>query len=387
MWRFILIFTGISLVVYGCTYVMLRRKLGMSKRGNRLFGLFVFIIAALAVLGPFAYRSNYLDVQSLSSHLLQTTQYFMLGWIGVNFLCFTAVGIIELGAKPFDPEKRIFLTEGLARGLVTATTLATVGGFLEAESKPRIESVEIKLATLPKSFDGIRIAQISDIHIGPLLQKSFLDGVVDQILSLNADMIFITGDLVDGTVEQLKDLVEPLKRLHAKEGVYFCTGNHEFYSGVADWIAHLESIGIHVFKNSNTVLTRKGANGLDEKLLIAGVHDWHGDQFSPEYASNPAAAANTTEPVNCKILLAHNPFSIEPAAAAGFHFQASGHTHAGQFYPFVFLVKLKLKHSEGLYKINDQTQLYVNRGTGFWGPPNRLGKHSEITHFTLRSQS
>ena len=385
MLRFFVVFCAISIFVCGTTFLILKRRLGLSPSVNKVIAGFLLFIAILIVVGPLAYRSNLLNIKSYASGVLQSVQYFLMGWVGVCFLILLLLEILQALAKPFDPQKRIFFTEGVTRGLFAAISLAVFGGLLEACSKPKITPVEIKLSTLPKTFDGATIAQFSDIHIGPLLQRDFLEGVVDQVLSLNADMIFITGDLVDGTVSQLKDLMEPLKRLKAREGVYFCTGNHEFYSGPAEWIEYLESIGIHVFKNSNVVLTRKTSNGSDEKLLIAGVHDWHADQYSESYATDPTLAAHTTEAVNCKILLAHNPFSIDGAAQAGFHFQVSGHTHAGQFYPFVFLVKLKLKHVEGLYKINDQTQLYVNRGTGFWGPPNRLGKRSEITHFTLRA--
>jgi predicted MPP superfamily phosphohydrolase len=347
-----------------------------------MLGLFILFVALLMVGGPLKYRFS--DVlRTPFNDAIQFTQYFLMGWMGTVFLVFMVLEFIQALAKPFEPAKRVFLTEGVTRGLLGATTLAVFGGLWEAKSKPRIHPVSIKLSTLPKVFQGLTIAQISDVHIGPLLHREFLDGVVDEVMSLNADMIFITGDLIDGSVAQLKDQMEPLKRLKAREGVYFCTGNHEFYSGVQEWIDYLESIEIHVFKNSNVVISRKNNLGGEDKILVAGVHDWHGDQFSEAFKTDPSAAAKTTEAVSCKILLAHNPFSIDGAAAAGFNFQASGHTHAGQFYPFVFLVKMKLKHSEGLYKINDQTQLYVNRGTGFWGPPNRLGKHSEITHFTL----
>jgi len=387
MFRFLGVFSGISVLLCGTTFYIFKKRLGLSSFHNRLLAIFFIFIAVVMVLGPVVYRSSHRSVDSFGQTVFQFTQYFLMGWVAMNFMLFSVLEFLQVITKPFDSAKRIFLTEGLTRGIVAGTTLAAFGGLFEAVTKPNIVPVTIKLKTLPKSFDGATIAQISDIHIGPLLHKDFLDGVVNQVMSLNADMIFITGDLVDGTVDQLKDQMGALQRLKAKEGVYFCTGNHEFYSGVAEWIDYLEGIGIHVFKNTNVVLNRKSADGKEEKLLVAGVHDWQGDKTSEEYRSDCEAAAKTDEQVSCKILMAHNPFSIVPAAAAGFNFQASGHTHAGQFYPFVFLVKLKLKHSEGWYQINDSTQLYVNRGTGYWGPPNRLGKHSEITHFTLRSRA
>ncbi|MBC7397972.1 MAG: metallophosphoesterase, partial [Bdellovibrionales bacterium] len=321
--------------------------------------------AAIIVIGPISYRFGSGNVNQPVQQTLQFLQYFLMGWVGINFIAFSILEILQALSKPFDPAKRTFLTQNVSRGVVAASTLATFGGLWEAEAGPVITPVKITLPTLPQSFEGITIAQISDIHIGPLLHRSYLENVVDQVMSLNADLIFITGDLVDGTVAQLKDQIEPLKRLEAKEGIYFCSGNHEFYSGITEWTEYLESIGIHVFKNSNLLLTRKGNAG-NEKILLAGVHDWHGEQFSPEFKTDPHQAAVCSEAVACKILLAHNPYSIDGAAEAGFDFQTSGHTHAGQFYPFAWIVRLHLKHFEGLYRINHKTQLYVNRGTGYW---------------------
>ena len=382
--RFFLIFSTISLIVFGTTGFLFKKRLGLSARANKLINYFLGFAALVIVVGPLLYRFAETNPQSFFHQFFQFTQYFLMGWVGVNFLVFLFLEFLQMIATPFDPNKRIFLTQGLARGMVASTTLASFAGLLEAHQGPEVVNIPIQLKTLPQSFNGIRIAQISDVHIGPLLHLSFLENVVNQVMALNADLIFITGDLVDGSVEQLKSQMEPLKKLKAREGVYFCTGNHEFYSGAPEWIQYLEGIGIHVFKNSNIVLERKNLSGGTEKLLIGGVHDWHGYRFSDEYRSDAALAAKTTEIIPCKILLAHNPLCVDDAAAAGFHFQFSGHTHAGQFYPFVFLVKLRLKHNEGLYTINNQTQLYVNRGTGYWGPPNRLGKRAEITHFTIK---
>jgi predicted MPP superfamily phosphohydrolase len=383
MLRFALTFTGISTLICGLTFFLLRHRLNLSRKGNLRLMVFLVITALLMIIGPLVYRRFHASIENPFQEALQFTQYFLMGWVAMTMLTFLVLEIIQQIVKPFDPMKRIFLTEGVARGIVAGTTIAALGGLAQAEMGPNIKPIQIKLKTLPKNFDQMVIAQISDIHIGPLLHERFLNRVVDQVLSLKPDVIVVTGDLVDGTVDQLRALVEPLTRLKAKEGIYFCTGNHEYYSGAEEWIAHIESMGIHVFKNSNVVLNRTSDEGITEKLMIAGVYDWQAWKHTEAHRADPVKAAKTDEPVSCKILLAHNPQSTEVNAAAGFHLQLSGHTHAGQFYPFVFLAGFVHKYFEGLYTVNDTMQVYVNRGTGYWGPPNRLGKSSEVTQIVL----
>jgi predicted MPP superfamily phosphohydrolase len=382
--RFALFFGTVTLLVCGLTYRLLSRRLGLGKRGNRLLLAFLLCSGVLMIWGPVSYRALEVSATSLKDYFLQWTQFFLLGWVGSVFLIFIFFEIIQAASKPFDPRKRIFLTEGVSRGLLAAGTASSFFGLLEANAGPAVHEVPITLPTLPKSFDGFRVAQISDVHVGPLIHRDYLENVVARVMALKADAIFITGDLVDGTVDQLREEIEPLRKLSARHGVYFCTGNHEYYSGVHDWIAHLESMSIQVLKNSNRVITQSTPAG-DEHLMIAGVYDHNAYRYDSSHQCVPALAAKSDLPVSCKILLAHNPFSIKEAVAAGFDLQVSGHTHAGQFYPYTFIVKTILKYSEGLYRVNDKTQIYVNRGTGYWGPPNRLGKRSEITHLTLKS--
>lgn len=386
MIRFAIIFSVLSFVLCGSTYLLLKHRLKLPIGGNRILLCLMIGIGILMIVGPFVYRAAHVSIRNPLQQALQFTQYFLMGWMAMTLLSFIGAeilnGVAKLMARPFDPSKRIFFTEGVARGLVAGTTLAAFGGLFEAEIGARVTPVEIRLKTLPASFDQFTIAQISDVHLGPLIHEKYLDHVVDQVMALQADAIVITGDLVDGTVEQLQMLTEPLKRLKAKEGVYFCTGNHEYYSGAEAWIAFLQALGIHVFQNSNVILERGG-----EKLMLAGVHDWQAWRTIPSHKADPMKAAQSDPSVGCKILLAHNPQSTDENAKAGFHLQLSGHTHAGQFYPFVFLAKLSHRYFEGLYPVNDSMQVYVNRGTGYWGPPNRLGKRSEITRITLRTQS
>jgi predicted MPP superfamily phosphohydrolase len=380
--RFALFFTTLSFLVSWLTYRLLRRRLGLTATGNRRLLFFFLGSATLMTLGPFLYRWLEVSADSTPDLILQWTQFSLLGWIGSLFIVFFFSELIQFTSQKFDPQKRIFLTEGVGRTLLAGTTLTSVAGFFEATAGAEVVGIPIQLETLPPAFEGLKIVQISDVHVGPLIHRGYLDRVVDQVLALKPDLIAITGDLVDGSVNQLRDQIAPLARLRAPEGVYFCTGNHEYYSGVHEWISHLGELGITVLGNTNRILRRPGKNG-EDRLLIAGVHDHQASRFEPLHATDARKAASCVEDVSCKILLAHNPFSIDAACSSGFHLQLSGHTHAGQFYPYSFIVKAVLKHSEGLYRVSEKTQLYVNRGTGFWGPPNRFGKRAEITELTL----
>ncbi len=383
--RFAIVFSIISVIVTGSSYLLLKKRLNLGESGNNFLFWFHAIATVLMILGPIFFRVYRASVDSTFNFGIQFAQYYLMGWIGVIVIGFGIAEIIHLTVEKFDPSKRIFLSEGVAKGLLATISLSSLVGFAQLKLGPKIEKVTIKLPNLPKTFDGFTIAQLSDVHIGPLLDKEFARKIVDMTMDLKADLIALTGDFVDGSIEQLQDHVLPLKDLRAEHGVYFITGNHEYYSGADEWMNHFESFGFHVFRNSNKIIEKTNGNGENEKFLLAGVFDIQGERFSPDHKTDPFKAAQHHEEVSCKILLAHNPNTIKQAREAGFHLQLSGHTHAGQFYPFSWIARMVHQYYEGLYSVNEKTQIYVNRGTGFWGPPNRLGKTSEITLITLKS--
>ncbi len=256
--------------------------------------------------------------------------------------------------------------------------LFTFVGLINARRRAKVRSVNVPIADLPAPLHGFTIAQISDIHIGPTIKREYVAAIVDAVNHLDADMIAVTGDLVDGSVKQLSVHTQPLSRLSARHGTFFVTGNHEYYSGVSGWVTELRRLGLRVLMNEHVVLRHKG-----EVIVVAGVTDYNAHHHDPAQQSDPAAAiAGAPTDAAVKLLLAHQPRSAFAAEPAGFHLQLSGHTHGGQFWPWTLFVKLQQPFTAGLRRLGS-LWVYTSRGTGYWGPPQRLGAPSEITQLRL----
>jgi len=256
--------------------------------------------------------------------------------------------------------------------------LFTLVGLVNARRRAKVRSVNVPIADLPASLHGFTIAQISDIHIGPTIKREYVAAIVDAVNRLDADMIAVTGDLVDGSVKQLSVHTQPLSRLSARHGAFFVTGNHEYYSGVSGWVAELRRLGLCVLMNEHVVLRHKGG-----VIVVAGVTDYSAHHYDPAQQSDPAGAiAGAPTNAAVKLLLAHQPRSAFAAEPAGFDLQLSGHTHGGQFWPWTFFVRLQQPFTAGLRRLGS-LWVYTSRGTGYWGPPQRLGAPSEITHLRL----
>jgi uncharacterized protein len=254
----------------------------------------------------------------------------------------------------------------------------TVAGLVIARRRPAVTEVMIPVLNLPRALHGFSIAQISDVHVGPTIKRGFVEGIVRRVNDLNADMIAVTGDLVDGSVQQLSSHTAPLAGLSARHGAYFVTGNHEYYSGERAWSEEIGRLGLHVLKNEHVVLQHDGAS-----LVLAGVTDYSAHHYDPAQRSDPAAALRgAPAQAGARILLAHQPSSAAAAASAGFDVQISGHTHGGQFWPWNLFVHLFQPFTSGLHRVKNLS-IYVSRGTGYWGPPNRFGVPSEITRIRL----
>jgi predicted MPP superfamily phosphohydrolase len=312
-------------------------------------------------------------------------------WLGSMFIIFAITLSIDLGrvvvwlvgkaigGAPPDPARRLFLAR-LAGGAIAALGTAAIGSALRsARGRVRVKTLEVRLPRLPARFDGLKLVQIADVHVGPTIGRGFIDGIVETINRLEPDIVAITGDLVDGSVPELRDAVSPLGTLKARHGVYFVTGNHEYYSGAVGWCAHLEKLGIKVLRNQR-VSIGDGGDSFD----LAGIDDYSSEGMAPGHGPDLAQALSGRDPSRALVLLAHQPRAIHEAAEQGVGLQLSGHTHGGQIWPWRYLVYLQQPFVAGLGKLKD-TLVYVSCGTGYWGPPMRLFAPPEITKIVLRS--
>ena len=297
----------------------------------------------------------------------------LLGMAAAGFLLpFPAVGrTVDAVLGPFR--------DGSAMAIPVLAAILTLAGFFNARRRAAVKYVDVPIARLPAGLNGFTIAQVTDVHVGATIRRSYLEAIVTAANAIGADLIAVTGDMVDGSVEQLGWDVEPLGRLTARHGVYFVTGNHEYYSGVHAWMDELRRLGLRVLMNEHVVIEHAGAS-----MAVAGVTDFGAHHFDPAHRSDPAAAiAGAPEAAALKLLLAHQPRSAFAAAKAGFDLQLSGHTHGGQFLPWTFLVRLQQPFASGLHRL-DELWVYTSRGAGYWGPPMRLGAPSEITCLRLQ---
>jgi predicted MPP superfamily phosphohydrolase len=272
-----------------------------------------------------------------------------------------------------------------AEALPVVALLVTLLGFWNARRTATVVNIDVPIVNLPEALQGFTVAQISDIHVGPTIKTKYLQRIVTKVNGLNANLVAITGDLVDGSVKDLGHHIAPLSELISTHGTFFVTGNHEYYSGAQSWIDALRALGVQVLMNEH-VLVHHSIDDQDPEtalMVVAGVTDFSAHHFDEAHRSDPhKAMANAPDHAVFKLLLAHQPRSAQAAADAGFDLQLSGHTHGGQFWPWNHFVPLQQPFTAGLHKLQE-LWVYTSRGTGYWGPPKRFGAPSEITHLRL----
>ena len=373
MLRFLLF----DLLLHGYIALRLLPALPLGALAPAAVGL---LIVASAALMPLGFAARRLARQPLADRLAG------LGWLAAglfsSLLVLTVLrdvglalwALIGAGGEALRATTR----EASALAVPALAVLLTAVGYVNARKRARVRRVDVPIAGLPAALHGFTIAQITDLHVGATIKRGYVDRVVDAVNALGADVIAVTGDLVDGSVRDLAPHTAPLSRLAARHGAYFVTGNHEYYSGAPAWTAEIRRLGLTVLENEHVVLRHDSAD-----VVIAGVTDFGAHHYDPALRSDPAAAlAGAPASAGVKLLLAHQPRSAFAAVEAGFDLQLSGHTHGGQFLPWNFFVRIQQPFTAGLRRLGT-LWVYTSRGTGYWGPPKRLGAPSEITHLRL----
>lgn len=358
MKRFVLVFSAILAAVYA--YLAWRLAPGLAGR------VVLAVPFVLIWLVPVLYWVQDRESGSLADEWLHFAAYLAMGWLNFALLLSLARDAVQL-ASGWDAGAPAVLGGSLA---------ALGAGTLFALRGPHVRRVEVEIENLDPALHGLRIVHITDLHVGPTLGRRYVGRVVRLANALEADLVALTGDLVDGPVARLARHVAPLAGLAPAGRVFFVPGNHEYYSGAAQWLPHFAALGLRLLLNGHEALEIRGA-----RVTVGGVIDPAGGEPRPELAAAPG------EPAALRLLLAHNPKIAPRAEAAGFDLQLSGHTHAGQFFPWTLAVHLvHAPHVAGLSR-SGRMQVYVSAGTGTWGPPVRFGSEPELTLIRLAPAS
>ncbi|WP_437810855.1 metallophosphoesterase [Sorangium sp. So ce1078] len=381
---FVLFISIFSAIVAGVHYYLWQRLIRAPELGpfwQRVGSVALVVLAVLVPVGLFVTRA-------LPRHIGGVVAGVVYTWVGLAVLLFFLLltsEVVRLGAhgvtallnQPLDGDRRTFLSRAIAG---TAGALALGFGFAGAASalgEVAVRPVRVRLRRLPTAMSGFRVVQLTDLHIGPTIGRAWLERVVARVNALKPDLIAITGDLVDGSVEELREHTAPLADLRARHGVFFVTGNHEYYSGVEAWIEELGRLGVKVLRNEHVSI-----GDADHSFDLAGVDDWSSRGMGRDHGPDLSRALAGRDPSRELVLLAHQPKQILEAAERGVGLQLSGHTHGGQIFPWGLFVRLDQPYVAGLSS-HGESQIYVSRGTGYWGPPMRVGAPSEISLIEL----
>ena len=384
---FLIVVFTILWIIHGYVAWKVIPTLGLSSSHTMIGYILVFFLSILPIL-PILLRYSGNETRIIDR--ISLFGYTSLGFFVLSFLillfkdlfghAITFAGYLMRSEDPIDDSKREFLKKSLTVGAIGISGLGTAYGFYSSRKGPSIISQDIFIESLPDEFENFTIAQISDLHVGPTIKIDYVDDVLTKIGHANPDLIAVTGDLVDGSVKHLSKDLQPFKDMVANHGTFFVTGNHEYYSGVDSWLDETDRLGMTNLINESRLISKQG-----KQIAIAGITDFRAHQIKSSHRSNPTKAIKSIDQGMTKIMLAHQPNSIHSVHDAGVDLQLSGHTHGGQFWPFNYPTKLANAYLAGHYD-HDGTQIYVNRGTGYWGPPLRIGIPAEISLIRLNKK-
>jgi len=372
---FFLVILIFSFSIWYFTYKYLKTSFEISSTFLKIYSLIfwvsIFFRNFYYLQYDFTKTPIFIALLQLDAFLLALIAYFHI--IILIFIIYEKISrkLITTNSPNYFKDKR--KGRRLFLGLSSLSPLITIISNYKI-TVPKTKIVKIVDDKYPKDIQSLKIGQLTDIHIGPTLKRDFLEKVCKQLMNEKPDIIFITGDIVDGKVQYLKDDLKPFEMLKAKYGVFLVDGNHEYYWNINEWRDfYKKSPNIKMLNNENQTINIGGKN-----ILIAGVTDYRAHRFDEKFRSSPTKAVYSTLKHDYKILLAHRPKSCDEASRVGFNLQVSGHTHGGQSFPFNFIVGLVQPYLSGLYK-HKGMNLYVSNGTGFWGPRMRLGIPAEVT--------
>jgi predicted MPP superfamily phosphohydrolase len=377
---------------------------------RRLLHPFVLVVSAILVLGyayiaarltssapirlalaapfvmvwilPVVYWFGDRDRRGRGHDWVQALSFLCMGWLSFLLVFTVARDVLLLATAVVPPLAALhrLLDESGARWVPWAALAAVCAGALPVLRGPYVRRVDIPVEGLAADLEGFRIVQISDLHAGPTMRRPYVQRVVEMTKELAPDLIALTGDIVDGSIARLEARVAPLQALAAANRAFFVLGNHDYYSGAGPWTAHFEAMGFSVLRNAHVTIARGTAH-----LLIGGVIDFAARMADASARPRPDLATDGDASPAFRLLLAHNPKIAPQAEQAGFDLQLSGHTHAGQFFPWTFVIRwIHRPHGAGLSR-RGRLWVYVSAGTGTWGPPVRLGTRPEITLLRLVS--
>lgn len=387
MRAFLFVFILVSAAILAAAHVYFYRRLvrDVTERPNaRKVGVWAF--GALGVAALIARPATfYLPDVGARPVLLA-----ILIWIGVSMYLTAVLAVLDLlrwlslrkAPQPVSPERRLLLSQGVATAAVIATGGISAIGLRSAFAAPELTEVPVRLPGLPKQLEGYSIVQLTDVHVGSVIQERFLDQLVRVANGARPDAVVITGDLVDGSVSELGRFVARLQHLQSRQGVHFVTGNHDHYSGAAEWCAALGGLGWTVLRNRGLVLGDRAPGGASFDLF--GVDDFKAERNGGGRYDLQGALAGR-DPSRASVLLAHQPRDLPAVSAAGVGLMISGHTHGGQMFPGTIVGDLMWgRHNEGLAPIEGgDSQLFVSRGCGFVGPPMRVDAAPQVVKLVL----